>query len=192
MSFWRLFFTRKLKEEFGVLLYSFLRTVVLWEPVDTCKSNVWELCMHRWFVQIICHEVRVSWMSLTHYMCISKLVGNSAAYPRWPGTFRLTAQDLCGSLTIPLPWKSWRCIWIPIIFILSPISLLWYHLHVLFPPTTLCASIWFHFLIFALLAALCIWDSLSSQRDARRLMSVVGLPHFIQKRIRNRKKSKLK
>ena len=97
ISFWRLFFTRKLKAEFDLLLYSLVRTVVHWEPLDTCISDVWALCMHRWFLQIVCCEFSVSWMSLTDSMCISKLVCNSAADLRWPGTLRLTAQGLCDS-----------------------------------------------------------------------------------------------
>lgn len=152
MSFQILFFTRKLKEEFDLLPYSLVRTVVPWEPLDICKSNVWALCMQRWFVQTIFHEFRVPWMSLTHYTCTSKFDCNSAADLRWPGALRFTAQDLCDSLTIALPRMSWIYIWMPIIFILSLISLLWCHPCFVF-PLTLCASIWFNFLIFALLTA---------------------------------------
>lgn len=108
VSFQRLFFTRKLKEEFGLLPYSLLRTVVPWEPLDTCKSNVWTLCMHRWFVQIICHEFRVSWMSLRMHIrlqqcCRSEMAWNSQTHCTRPLrlTYHTSAQEVLNVYTDP-------------------------------------------------------------------------------------------
>lgn len=186
MSFWTLYFTRKLEEEFVFSIYNGSHHIIWWEPEfrgSHCTLQI--LCLSIVNAQIICLDhAPVSWLSLTHYTCASRLVCNRSEMV-W--TLRLTAKALCGLLIRPWSRKSSTSIWIPIIIIFSLISLLWDHLYFLLPLPTLCTSVWFHFLIFAL-SALYIWQSFSSQNDVRRLLSVAGLPNLIQKRIKNRKK----
>lgn len=158
MSFWRLFFTRKWKEEFGLSIwwfspYNLVRTVIPWEPLEACKFSVWALWMHRSFVWAMFHEFRVSWLSLTHYTCASKLVCNSAADLRCSGTLRLTAKALCGlSPGSPELWiqnmDSYHY------YFFSDLSVM---ISPLFSPSS-CCSLYFHMISFShfMLSALCI------------------------------------
>lgn len=64
--------------------------------------------MHRWFVQIICHEFRVSWMSLRMHIrlqqcCRSEMAWNSQTHctrPLWL-TYHTSAQEVLNVYTDP-------------------------------------------------------------------------------------------